>query len=69
MNKGKTFLILGASSDLGLALVRKLNEDYADSTFCLHYHTSSEALEALPFSNGNSRVLLQADLSSDEDVL
>ncbi|WP_024867381.1 SDR family NAD(P)-dependent oxidoreductase [Butyrivibrio sp. FCS014] len=68
MNNNKVFLILGASSDLGLALVRKLNEDYTDSTFCLHYHSSSEALEALPFSNGNRSLLFQADLSSDTDV-
>ncbi len=64
----KIFLILGASSDLGQALVQKLNQDNNDCLFCLHCHSGEEALRSLPLSNGNSLHILQADLSEDDQV-
>ena len=67
MNKN-VFLILGASSDLGVALIRKLNEDYEDSVFCLHYHSNDAPLKEISFSGGNSAQLIKADLSSKEDT-
>ena len=67
MNKN-VFLILGASSDLGVALIRKLNEDYVDSVFCLHYNSNDAPLKEISFSAGNSAQLIKADLSSKEDT-
>jgi 3-oxoacyl-[acyl-carrier protein] reductase len=68
MNDKKVFLILGASSDLGVALTKKLNELYSDSVFCLHYHSDSSALEAIDFSKGNSALFLKADFTSKDEV-
>ncbi len=67
MNKN-VFLILGASSDLGVALIKKLNEEYSDSVFCLHYHSNSAPLGDISFTNGNTYFLIRADLSSSEDT-
>lgn len=67
-NSGKTFLILGASSDLGVALVKRLNEEYSDSIFCLHYHSDDSALKAIEFGNNNSGKLFQADFSEESEV-
>ena len=68
MNNSKTFLILGASSDIGIALVKELNEKYSDSLFCLHYNSDSSKLSEIEMTNGNSVRLLQADFSSVDDV-
>ncbi|WP_034445537.1 SDR family NAD(P)-dependent oxidoreductase [Butyrivibrio sp. AE2032] len=67
MNKN-VFLILGASSDLGVVLVNKLNEDYSDSVFVLHYNSNDARLKEISFANGNSAELVKADLSSKEDT-
>ncbi|MBQ7615495.1 MAG: SDR family oxidoreductase [Butyrivibrio sp.] len=64
----KVFLILGASSDLGAVLIKKLNEDYMDSIFCMHYHSNDAALKEISFTNGNRGELFKADLSSPEDT-
>lgn len=66
MNNNKVFLILGASSDLGIALIQKLNAEYNDSLFCLHYHSNSDRLKEISFTGGNRAELIQADLSSKE---
>lgn len=68
MNSNKVFLILGASSDLGCALIKKLDQDYSDSVFCLHYHSNKEQLQALSFGRGNRCEFFQADLSSEEET-
>ena len=64
MNKDKVFLILGASSDLGIALIKKLNEEYSGSTFVLHYHSNDEKLKEMSFIRSNKAVFIQGDLSS-----
>ena len=66
MNSDKIFLILGASSDLGIALVKRLNEEYSNSVFCLHYHSDDSALKEISFSNGNSPKFFRADLSDEK---
>lgn len=68
MNSNKTFLILGASSDLGIGLVKKLNSDYTDSLFCLHYNSDKTELEKLELSNGNRMELVKADFTSTSDI-
>ncbi len=69
MNDKKIFLILGASSDLGVALVKKLNEQYSDSVFCLHYHSDDKALREIEFSKGNSSLFLQEDLTEKDNAV
>lgn len=64
----KTFLILGASSDLGIALVKRLNEEYSDSLFCLHYHSDDSNLKDIELKSGNTVKLFKADFSDESDV-
>lgn len=65
---GKTFLILGASSDLGAALVKRLNDEYSDSGFWLHYNSDAAPLEGIDFQNGNTKNLIKADFTSAEEI-
>lgn len=59
-------LIIGASSDIGLDLIEKLNEN------CLiiaHYNKSCNRLIELKDKISNELIPIKADLSSDHDVL
>lgn len=68
MKSGKTFLILGASSDLGVALLDRLNKEYSDSCFILHYHSSDANLKAVEYLNNNTGITIQADFSDEKEV-
>lgn len=68
MKSGKTFLITGASSDLGIALIKRLNEEYSDSCFILHFHSSDEALKKIEYTNNNKGINIQADFSDEKEV-
>lgn len=69
MNGDKKFyLVLGASSDLGLELISSLNEKEADAVFLAHYHSSKQKLESIAMKNGNAIFCIQADLGSMESV-
>jgi 3-oxoacyl-[acyl-carrier protein] reductase len=59
-------LIIGASSDIGLDLIRNIDEE------CLilaHYNSSNIELLKLAEVTNNKIVMLKADLSSQDDVL
>lgn len=59
-------LIIGASSELGLDLIKNIDEE------CLilaHYNSSNEALLALSRELNNKIVTLQADLSSEDEIV
>lgn len=64
----KTYLILGASSDLGIELIKKLNEENSISSkkslFISHYNSSKEKLESIPLNDKNKLVCIQCDLSN-----
>jgi 3-oxoacyl-[acyl-carrier protein] reductase len=63
---GNTILILGASSDIGLDLIEKIDED------CLilaHYNSSSEKLLELSRKINNKLVALKADLSLEDETI
>lgn len=62
----RTLLVMGASSDIGMALIRESLSDY--DTIIAHYRTMSEKLSALAQQCGEKLVLVQADLSQDGDV-
>ncbi len=59
-------LIVGASSDIGLDLIKSIDEE------CLilaHYNNSDEKLLELSKRLNNKIIMLKADLSSEEDIL
>jgi 3-oxoacyl-[acyl-carrier protein] reductase len=59
-------LIIGASSDIGLDLIKNINEE------CLilaHYNSSNKKLLELSKTINNKVVLLKADLSLEDDIL
>lgn len=64
------YLILGASSDLGVELINSLEaqKDDEKKIYLAHYNTSKEKLEKIQLHNGNQLVCIQADLSSYESV-
>ena len=65
---GKIFLILGASSDLGLELIKTLDEKNADCLFLAHYNCSKEKLEKMELHGSNKIECIQADLSNMQQV-
>lgn len=64
--KKNIYLIIGASSDIGLELVRELDMQEEQATFFLHYHSDSHALEELKLKETNQKILIQADLSESQ---
>lgn len=68
----KTYLILGASSDLGIELIKKLDEENSISSekslFIAHYNSSKEKLESIPLNEKNNLVCVQCNLSNMNSV-
>lgn len=65
----KTVLILGASSDLGVELIRKLNGQEDSCTVLAHYSRNRKALEELEQECSSITLqLFQADLERPESV-
>jgi len=62
----KTLLILGASSDVGLALMSQAHQDF--DTIIAHYNSNAQQLVTLKESLGEKLRLLQADFSSEQDT-
>jgi len=62
----KVLLVIGASSDMGEALIESTYENY--SVILAHYRTMNEGLQVLKERLGEKLVLLQADLSHEEQV-
>lgn len=62
----KVLLVLGGSSDIGLALIESTYQNY--DKILLHYRTFSPALERLGLLLGARLYLLQADFTSDSDT-
>ena len=63
----KVLLVIGASSDMGIATIKELGEDY--TYIIAHYRTMNSDLELLGKEMGNKMICLQADLVLQEDVL
>ena len=58
-------LIIGASSDIGINIIKKIDEK------CLiiaHYNSSDEKLLELTKVLSNEMVMIQADLSSENEI-
>lgn len=63
----KVYLILGASSDIGCKLVKKINETDEGALIYAHYHTHN-SISTIAKMNGNEIVPIKADLSTEEGV-
>lgn len=71
MDKMK-YLILGASSDVGIAYIKHLMDSDSEALVIAQYRTMSEELEALSVSareKGFCLKLFRADLSSSNDIV
>ncbi|MET3682198.1 3-oxoacyl-[acyl-carrier protein] reductase [Alkalibacillus flavidus] len=68
--KTETVLVVGASSDIGGAIVHSLANDNPNRQFVLHYHQNHEALNNLIDLLDEERVLMtvQADLATDKGI-
>lgn len=62
----KTLLVIGASSDFGMALIRSVSGKY--DTIWAHYRTWNEGMEALQKEIGEKIRWVQADLSERSDT-
>ena len=68
MNDRDIYLVLGASSDVGAALLNKLNEGRKDSIFICHYRSNKKEIEKINPVNNNIFVYRQADFSNLSEV-
>lgn len=59
-------LIIGASSDIGLDLIKNIDED---ALIIAHYNTSKKSLIELSKKLDNQVVLVKADLCEQDDIL
>ena len=62
----RILLITGASSDVGMSLLRKIAADY--DVIYMQYRTMSDSLRELTDSIAGEVVLIQADLTRDEEI-
>ena len=63
---GKILLVTGASSDVGIELIRNITKKY--DKILAHYYHWNENLEQLKKENGSKIVFIQADFSSSDSV-
>jgi 3-oxoacyl-[acyl-carrier protein] reductase len=64
----RNYLILGASSDVGVALINHLNANEKNVRIMAHYHSAKTQLEKIAMKNCNQMLLLQCDLSNGEQI-
>jgi 3-oxoacyl-[acyl-carrier protein] reductase len=62
----KTILILGASSDVGLALIKSIHEDY--NVIVAHYSSNEDQLQKLRDEIGDKLRIMRADFNSEQDT-
>ena len=64
----KNFLILGASSDVGIEFLKKLNAIESQAVFFAHYNNNIGGIESIVEENGNRIVPIKANFLSHEDI-
>lgn len=64
----KTYLIIGASSDVGCELIREINDSEKEAVIYAHYRSTLNNISAIKESNDNSVIPIQADLSDENGV-
>ena len=66
MKDRKVLFVSGASSDIGVALIKHVAKEY--ETIIAHYNTTAKPLQALKEKLGDRLVMVQADFSSEHSV-
>ncbi len=66
MKNDKTLLVLGASSDMGSALIRKLEGNY--SHILAHYNNGTASIQQLQSELGNKIIPVKANLADSREV-
>lgn len=64
----RNYLITGASSDVGIALINHLNNKESGIQIMAHYNTSKDNLEKIKMCNGNTIIMLQCDLTDKDSI-
>lgn len=64
----RNYLIIGASADIGLALIEYLNNHETDIQITAHYNSSRDGLKNIKLKNGNKLVMLQCDLADEDSI-
>jgi len=67
IKKNKTLLVTGASSDVGVALIERINNNY-DKIIC-HYRSSFDVINNLRSLYGEKILPLQADFASEQETM
>jgi 3-oxoacyl-[acyl-carrier protein] reductase len=62
-------LIIGASSDIGLDLIKRIDKCYSDCLILAHYNSDNINLSKLSFSVKNEMILLNADLTNEKETM
>lgn len=61
-----TILIIGASSDIGLDLIKNISDD---ALILAHYNSSNKDLLELSNKIDNELIIIQADLSNEDEIV
>ena len=64
----KNYLILGASSDVGIELLKEINSKDHSSVIWAHYFSNDEAIKKIKKENDNNIIPIAADFSNMKDV-
>ena len=64
----RNYLILGASSDVGIQLIKEINDREKNAVIWAHYCSSDEHLKEIKQINGNEIVPVNADFSNPGDI-
>ncbi|WP_406039746.1 SDR family oxidoreductase [Succinimonas sp.] len=64
----RNYLILGASSDVGIELIKEINNNEETSTIWAHYCSNSKLIRSIAERNGNSIIPIAANFSDLNDV-
>lgn len=65
----KTYLIIGASSDVGCELIRNINHVEENAVIYAHYRTTLSNISSIIEENNNSIIPIQSDLSEEEGIV
>lgn len=68
MNK-EIYLILGASSDIGIELISRLNREKENIIIIAHYYSNNNEINNIICENGNMIISYKANLSLEEDII
>lgn len=64
----KVYLILGATSDIGMELIKKINSKEENVVLYAHYFGNTDKLLSIKMINNNKIIPIKADLTSQSDI-